>query len=73
MSVVLPKLPIFATNENGITKTNSYQIRCTLTPTSIVKATASTPDVKVEVSPIVDAKASVRCTYQGQEKIYFIN
>lgn len=73
MSVVLPKLPIFATNENGITKTNNYQIRCTLRPNSIIKATASSPDVKVVVGTIVDGKASVCCTYQGQEKIYHIN
>lgn len=72
-SVTLPRMPVFATNENGITKLNSYQLHATLKPGSIVEAKASSPDVKVEVSPVVDGRSSVRCTYQGQQKIYLIN
>ena len=71
--LLLPELPIFATNENGITQTNRYQTRGPLREGSVIKVTPTSPDVKVEVSPIVDGRASVRCTYQDQHKIYLIN
>ncbi len=71
--LVLPKQPVFATNENGITKTNIYQVRATLQSGSVVEATASSPAVKVEVGTVINGRATVRCTYQGQEKIYQIN
>ncbi len=71
--LVLPKQPIFANNENGITKTNTYQLRTALNTDSQVEVTASDPDVTIKVSPVVDGKATIRCVYQGQEKVYFIN
>lgn len=72
-ALVLPKHPIFATNENGITKTNCYQLHCTLQQESVIKATASHPGIKVEIGPIIEGRAILKCTYQGQEKVYFIN
>ena len=72
-ALVLPKHPIFATNENGITKTNSYQLHCTLQQESVIKATASHPGIKVEIGPIIEGRAILKCTYQGQEKVYYIN
>ncbi len=72
-SLVLPKQPVFATHENGVTQTNSYQLRAPLHQGSVIKAVASVPDVKVEISPVTDGRASIRCTYQGQEKIFLIN
>lgn len=71
--LVLPRQPIFANNQNGITKTNTYQLRTTLNTDSEVRVTASDPDVTIKVSPVVDGKATIRCVYKGQEKVYFIN
>ncbi|MBP3757001.1 MAG: hypothetical protein J6I61_06945 [Prevotella sp.] len=76
--LILPEQPLFANSENGITKTNRYQTRCPLRDGSVIKVERSKvkgqrSKVKVEVSPIIDGRASVRCTYQGQEKIYLIN
>lgn len=71
--LVLPRQPIFANNQNGITKTNTYQLRATLNTDSEVRVTASDPDVTIKVSPVVDGKATIRCVYKGQEKVYFIN
>ena len=71
--LVLPRQPIFANNQNGITKTNTYQLRTTLNTDSEVRVTASAPDVTIKVSPVVDGKATIRCVYKGQEKVFFIN
>ena len=71
--LTLPKLPVFATNENGMTKTNSYQLHARLQQGSSIKATASSPEVKIEVSPVIDGRATIRYTYHGQEKVYLIN
>lgn len=72
-SLSFPELPVFATNENGITRLNRYQTRCPLSADSRIDVKASTPDIKVQVSPVCDGRASVRCTYQGYDKIFLIN
>ena len=41
--------------------------------TQMLKATAKQPGVKIEVSPIIEGRATVKCTYNGLEKIYLIN
>ena len=41
---------------------------------SKVEATSNVPKtVKIEVSPVVDGRATVRATYKGKEKIFLIN
>jgi len=71
--LVVPKQPVFANNENGITETNRYQLRATLSDDSQISATASSPDVTTEVSPVKDGKTIIRCAYKGIEKVYLIN
>lgn len=71
--LVVPKQPVFANNENGITETNRYQLRATLSDDSQISATASSPDVTTEVSPVKDGKSIIRCTYKRIEKVYLIN
>ena len=39
----------------------------------IIKATASSPEVSIQVGKIADGRATVTCTYRGQKKIYLIN
>ena len=69
----IPSTPIFATGANGYTEANHYQVYAPMTDQSVIKASASDPSVKIEVSGIVAGRASVKMTYQGQEKIFLIN
>lgn len=69
----IPSTPIFATGANGYTEANHYQVYAPMTDQSVIKASASDPSVKIEVSGIVAGRATVKMTYQGQEKIFLIN
>ena len=69
----LPDTPVRATNTNGYMDVTHYQTYAPLHEGSVIRATASDPSVKIDVRPISDGRASVRCSYQGQEKIYLIN
>ena len=69
----IPTAPIFSTNANGYTKVNHYQLYAPLNDRSAIQATASDPSVKIEVSPIVAGRSTVKMTYQGQEKVFLIN
>ena len=69
----VPTTPIRCSNANGLTDQIRYQVYGPLTDNSALKVTASEPDVKCEVSRIVDGRATVKCTWHGLEKIYLIN
>lgn len=71
--IFLPDTPILATNENGYTDYSHYQVYAPMTPASTIRATASDPQVEIQVSPIVEGRATVKCTYRGQDKIFLIN
>ncbi|MBO4315518.1 MAG: hypothetical protein J5867_06115 [Prevotella sp.] len=72
-SLNLPSTPIRCSNANGYTDATRYQVYAPLTDHSVITATASNPDVKVEVSPIVAGRATVKMTYKGNVKIYLLN
>lgn len=69
----LPSTPIRCTNANGLTDATRYQIYAPLTEKSVIKVTPSHPSVQFEVSPIVEGRATVKCTYNGLTKTYLIN
>ena len=69
----IPEKPIMATNANGYTECNRYQIYAPLKAGSKVQAEASVRDVKFEISPVVDGRATVKATYNGQTKYFLIN
>jgi hypothetical protein len=69
----VPTTPIRCSNANGLTDQIRYQVYGPLTDNSALKVTASEPDVKFEVSKIVEGRATVKCTWHGLEKIYLIN
>ena len=71
--VRLPSSPIFCTNANGYTDLTRYQAYAPIKDNSVIRATASDPSVRIEVSPIVAGRATVTCTYQGLNKVYLIN
>ena len=69
----IPPTPIRCTNANGLTDAIRYQVYAPLKDGSQLQATASDPEVKITVSPVVEGRATVKCVYRGQEKIYLIN
>ena len=71
--VNLPQLPVRSTGANGYTEENRYQTFARMTDSSIIKATATSPEVSFKIGKIADGRATVTCTYRGQKKIYLIN
>ena len=69
----IPTRPVMTSNQNGYTECNHYQVYAPLKAGSQLKATASHPAVKISVSSITDGRATVRCMWQGREKIFLIN
>ncbi len=69
----IPQTPIRSTNQNGLTEARTYQVYGPLKDGSLLQATSNVPEVKCEVSPIVAGRATVTCTYQGQQKVFLIN
>ena len=50
-----------------------YQVYAPLTDKSVIKVSASDPDVLISTGPVVDGRAMVKCSYKGLEKVYMIN
>ena len=69
----IPDTPIRCSNANGLTDQIRYQVYGPLKDDTVLKAVASEPGVKCEVSPVVEGRATVTCTYKGLKKIYLIN
>ncbi len=69
----LPNIPIRFTNANGYADAIRYQTYGPLKKGTVLKATANQPGVQFEISPIIEGRATVKCTYNGLEKIYLIN
>ena len=70
----IPAEPIRSTNANGYTEANHYQVYAPLKANTKIEATAGkNADVKIQVSPITEGRATVTCTYQGQKKVFLIN
>ena len=65
----IPAIPVRSTNANGLTDALHYQVYGPLNNSTKIEVTASQPGVAVTVSPVVDGRATVRCTYQGKEKV----
>ena len=69
----IPSTPIRFNNQNGYADQIRYQVYGPLTAGTKLEAKANVPGVKVEVSPIVEGRATVKATYNGQTKIFLIN
>ena len=69
----IPATPIRTTNANGLTDAIRYQVYGPLKQGSKISVTASDPSVKSDVSSIVEGRCTVKCTYNGKEKIFLIN
>jgi hypothetical protein len=71
--VRIPETPSFFTNENGYSETNRYQVYAPLRSESKIEVHADKEGVITTCSPIFDGRATIRCTYKGQEKIFLLN
>ena len=71
--LVVPTTPIRFTNLNGLTDQIRYQVYGPLKDGSKLEVKASNPAVKIEISPIVEGRATVKCTYNGLQKIFLVN
>ena len=76
----LPGHPVMATNQNGYTDANHYQLYAPLQAGSKIETTATVPGmtgknpgVTFEVSPVTAGRAAVKAVYKGKEKIFLIN
>ena len=69
----IPTTPVRFTNANGYADAIRYQTYGPLQKGTVLNATANHPGVQFEISPIIDGRATVKCTYNGLEKIYLIN
>ena len=68
----IPEKPIFATNENGYTDCNTYQLHAPATKTSSLEV--DVPDnVKVLEKNFTDGRGRVVCFYNGVKKVFLIN
>ena len=72
-AVAMPTKPIFSTNDNGLMDLTNYQVYAPLKPNSTIMVVTNGGSVKREIGKIVDGRATVRCTFNGIEKIYKIN
>ena len=72
-AVAMPSKPIFSTNDNGLMDLTNYQVYAPLTDKSVIKATANGGNVDIKIGKIVDGRATVKCTFNGKEKVYKIN
>ena len=69
----MPTKPLFSTNVNGLMDLTHYQVYAPLTDKSVIKATANGGNVDIKIGKIVDGRATVKCTFNGKEKVYKIN
>ncbi len=69
----IPDTPIRSTNANGYTDATRYQMYGPLTAQTRLEATATNPEVKIQISPITDGRATIRATYKGREKVFLVN
>ena len=71
--LVMPTTPIRFTNLNGYTDQTRYQVYGKLSDSSKLTAISENPEVKFEISPIVEGRATIKATYNGLTKIFLIN
>jgi len=69
----IPEKPIMSTNTNGYTECNHYQLYGPRKAGAKIEAKASDPNVKIEIIPGKDSRATVKATYQGVSKYFLIN
>ena len=71
--LVIPITPIYFTNLNGYTDLTRYQVYGKMSDNSNIVVTSDVPEIKFEISKVVEGRATVKATYNGLTKIFLIN
>ena len=71
--LVIPTTPIYFTNLNGYTDLTRYQVYGKMSDNSNIVVTSDVPEIKFEISKVVEGRATVKATYNGLTKIFLIN
>ena len=71
--LVMPTTPIRFTNLNGYTDQTRYQVYGKVSDNSNIVVTSDVPEIKFEISKVVEGRATVKATYNGLTKIFLIN
>ncbi|MCR5159626.1 MAG: hypothetical protein K6D37_10945 [Prevotella sp.] len=69
----IPTTPVRFNAQNGFSEQNRYQVYGRLLKGSKLEATSDVPGVKFDISPVVEGRATIKATYQGNTKIFLIN
>ena len=69
----IPSTPVRFNAQNGFSEQNRYQVYGRLLKGSKLEATSDVPGVKFDISPVVEGRATIKATYQGNTKIFLIN
>ncbi|MBR5391417.1 MAG: hypothetical protein IK148_00960 [Prevotella sp.] len=72
-ALTIPSTPVRFNAQNGYAEQNRYQVYGPLKNNSKLTATSDVPGVKFDISPIVEGRATIKATYNGQTKIFLIN
>ena len=72
-ALTIPSTPVRFTNQNGYPDQIRYQLYGPVESGVKLKATSDVPGVKFDISPIVEGRATIKATYNGQTKIFLIN
>lgn len=73
LALKVPTTPIRCSNDNGLTDQIRYQVYAPVREGDTLRVILSDPEVLCEISPIVEGRATITCTYKGKKKIYLIN
>jgi hypothetical protein len=71
--LTIPTTPVRFNAQNGYAEQNRYKVYGKLGKGSKLEAKADVNGVKFEISPIVEGRATIKATYDGQTKIFLIN
>jgi len=71
--LAIPEQPVMATNANGYTECNRYQLYAPMKAGAKVEAHSNVPGVTFDISTDMKCRAMVTATYKGQKKIFLIN
>lgn len=69
----IPAEPIRCSNANGLVDAIRYQIYAPLKPDTKLDVKSTHSGVKTEIGQITDGRATIKCSYNGCDKLYLIN
>ena len=68
----IPATPVRCTNANGLTDAIRYQLYAPITDSSKLEV-KSDGAIDIEIGKITDGRATIKCSYNGNDKLFLIN